>query len=252
MLSMATYAIQKPPGLLGDASKEPWIKSQQISPKPDEFSTDGDSDTNIMSPDSQVPVEMDTIKDVGGMADRGETSSSMIWTKKMTGDRANKNYGGLTMPDDDRIPVSIPYHTEDSDLEFYDPSNVQTYEWPAPNIADKLIQLYFEHVQPVVPLLNEPSFMERYHKFPRGSNNLSQDDLIWLSTVNMVFAISSVFSNMSKSGIKAHYQDHLQYFTRARSLYLDQRILYLDTRVSTTRALGLLSLYFISTCNLNR
>jgi hypothetical protein len=94
--------------------------------------------------------------------------------------------------------------------------------------------------------------MSKYHQFTKGSDNLGIEDSIWLAMANTVFAISSVYFDLTKDPDRGSHQDHLIYCARAKMLFLDQGLLYQDARISTTSALGLLCLYFITTCRLNR
>jgi hypothetical protein len=144
------------------------------------------------------------------------------------------------------------YHVEDADVEYVDTSNVSPYDWPEYSLADTLIRIYFDHTHDSFPILDRKEFMGRYNSFSRGSTDLQSSDLIWLGTLNVIFAISAVFGDLTNYEDQGHIDDHLIYFARAKALCLDQDFLFQDPRLSTTCFLGLLSLYYVSNCKLNR
>lgn len=179
-------------------------------------------------------------------------SSSVAWAKR-TADECQPNTN--TPPAIGKHQtgfVLASYHTEDADVEFFDTSNVNCFDWPDSELADALVASYFERVHKAFPIVNKLDFMYRYNRFVRGSVDLSVEDVIWLGALNMIFAISAVYAHLTKSPNRGHYGDHLIYLARAKILCLDQGLLYEDARVLTTSALGLLCLYFITTCRLNR
>lgn len=139
-----------------------------------------------------------------------QKSSSAAWaggTQKLHAERTSSR---PALERFEKRPVLISYHTQDSDTEPWDMSNVQVFDWPEPSVADTLVQSYFDNVHHVLPLLDRWVFMERYNTFPRGSNNLSRDDSIWLGTLNIVFAISAVYFNFTKNQPQIHHSDHLR------------------------------------------
>jgi hypothetical protein len=133
-----------------------------------------------------------------------------------------------------------------------DASNVNPYDWPLNNLADTLVRLYFDHAHDAFPILDRARFMARYSSFERGSSNLEASDVIFLGTVNAVFAISAVFADLTNCEGRGQVDDHLIYSARAKMLCMDQSFILQDARISTTCFLGLLSLYYVSNSKLNR
>ncbi|RDL31506.1 uncharacterized protein BP5553_09715 [Venustampulla echinocandica] len=84
------------------------------------------------------------------------------------------------------------------------------------------------------------------------STDLSWDDMIFLGTLNIIFAISSYYAHLKKSEHRGPHYDHLIYVARAKMLCMDQGLLYEDQGVTTICATGLLSLYYVATSRLNR
>jgi len=179
-------------------------------------------------------------------------SSSVAWAKR-TAEECHQTSSQSTSTGTQYNNLTVAsYHTEDADFEDGDMSDVNMFEWPDSRLADLLIRSYFDHVHDAFPIVDKADFTLKYTRFRPGSNDLSQEDLIWLGTLNTIFAISAVFADLTKNQHRGHYNDHLIYVARAKMLCMDQGLLYRDARVSTVCALGLLCLYYVSTCRLNR
>lgn len=195
---------------------------------------------------------MDTDRDDTRATGHIGKSSSVAWAKRTAEECGQTTHQETTVGRHDAGFTLASYHTEDADVEYVDTSNIDPYEWPEPKLADRLVQSYLNHVHDTLPIIDKAVFISKYGSFIRGSNDLEFEDAIWLATVNTIFAISSVYFDLSKSPERGSHRDHLIYCARAKMLSLDQGLLYQDARISTTSALGLLCLYFIATCRLNR
>ena len=179
-------------------------------------------------------------------------SSSVAWTKRTALEYRNNNKQNPSFGRQTSAFTTAFYHTEDADVEYVDTSRVNMYEWPEPGLADTLVQSYFDNVHHALPIMNKASFMFKYRSFLRGSRQSSLEDRIWLGELNTIFSISATFANLTGSQHRASHRDHLVYCARAKLLCMGQEVLYEDARVSTTRALGLLCLYYVATGRLNR
>lgn len=179
-------------------------------------------------------------------------SSSVAWAKRTAEECEDNSQQDSAARGHEASMILVSYHTEEADVEFFDATIVQPFDWPDRNDADELVALFFTHVYPAQPLLDEATFMNQYHRFPRGSINMSPDNLIWLGTLNLIFGIGAVYRHLTKAQHRGIPSDHLVYLTRAKMLCLDQGLLYEDARVTTVSALGILALYFMATCRLNR
>jgi hypothetical protein len=231
------------------------MASGQVSPKPEDQqdqSGDDDVDAEIGSTGSLDVVDLDTDRDDTRATGHMGKSSSVTWAKRTAEECEETTQEELLATSHETGMTLVSYHTEDADVELFDTTNVNAFDWPDPDEADELVRIFFDHVYPTQPLLDRSSFMARYAQFPRGSNNLSHDDLIWLGTLNVVFAIGAVYCHLTKIHAGGTPFDHLQYLARAKLLCLDQGLLYEDARVATISALGLICLYFVTTCRLNR
>lgn len=216
------------------------------------MSGEEDVDAEVGSTGSLDVINVDADReDVRATGHMGK-SSSVAWLKRTaaaSAETANQDspHGAKTEN------LSLPsYHTEDSDLAPMDFSNINSFEWPETRRADFLVSSYFRNTHPALPLIEKGAFMTKYERFARGSNNLSDEDSIWLGKVNMIFAISALHNQLSDVGNLGDHFEHATYLERARLLGLDGNLLYQDASISTVCATGLLCLYFISAGRLNR
>lgn len=156
-------------------------------------------------------------------------------------------------------PIAMPegafaasaYHAETSDFPSLD-IEVNAHEWPEPILADLLVETYFENVHVAFPVFSKSDFMLAYRTFPREAVNLDREQQTWLSTLNLVLAIGSHYTNLNGVAYAENVRDHLLFYARARKLGIDGRTLHADPEVGHTSTLGLLGLYLLCTDQLNR
>jgi hypothetical protein len=218
----------------------------------EEYSDGSFADAEVGSTGSLDVINVDTDQDDTRATGHIGKSSSVAWAKRTAEECSQITHEQTILGRHDTGFTLASYHTEDADVEYVDTSNVDRYEWPGSKLADRLVQSYFDHVHNTLPIVDKAVFMSKYNRFIRGSDHLGLEDSVWLAMVNTVFAISSVYFDLTKTSDRGSHQDHLIYCARAKMLFLDQGLLYQDARISTTSALGLLCLYFITACRLNR
>ncbi|KAG9228262.1 fungal-specific transcription factor domain-containing protein, partial [Amylocarpus encephaloides] len=124
-------------------------------------------------------------------------------------------------------------------------------DWPDPALAHRLVQSYFENIHDAFPILDRRKFQVWYAHVKPGSMQQSDEDIIWLGTLNIIFAITSYHAQLTLAEHHRWHTDHLLYCARAKVLFLNDQILHQDARISTVCALGLLALYHIATCRMN-
>jgi hypothetical protein len=214
--------------------------------------SDDETDDDIGSTGSLDLINVDTDRDDTRATGHLGKASAVSWAKRTSEECRKNSVQGPPGGGQETGHALTSFHVEDADVEYVDTSNVNLYDWPEYNFADALVRDYFVHTHPAFPLLDRASFMEKYKSFPRGASNLGSLDLIWLGTLNLVFAISAVFGDLTNHNDQGRVDDHLVYCARAKALVMDQNFLFKDPRLSTTTFLGLMSLYYISTCNLNK
>ncbi|PVH70541.1 hypothetical protein DL98DRAFT_504521, partial [Cadophora sp. DSE1049] len=224
---------------------EPTFRANRQSSEAEEQGISDNEDLDMVgltsSPDlTHTNTDRDDTRATGYMG----KSSSVAWAKRTADETFTGGHAGL---------VLSSYYTEDADVEFFDTSNVNPFDWPDPKLADTLVESYFATTHKACPIVDKFNFMRRYNQFDRSSSiDLSTEDIIWLGTLNTIFAVSAVHAHLTRCRNRGHDWDHLVYVARAKMLCLDAGLLYEDANVPTASALGLLCLYFIVTCRLNR
>lgn len=213
-----------------------------------------DDNSEVGSTESIDVINVDTDRDDTRPTGHMGKSSSVAWAKRTAEAYLQGHHqedSPAAQPRDEMGYALASYHTEDADLEDVDTSNVDPYEWPNAHVAESLLHEYFNHVHSALPLINKHAFLAKFMSFEKGSRNLSSEDAVFLANLNTMFAISSVYLQLTGSD-REHYADHYIYLARAKMLCLDQGLLYQDARISTTCVLGLMCMYFLCVCKLNR
>ncbi|KAI6812810.1 general substrate transporter [Hortaea werneckii] len=105
---------------------------------------------------------------------------------------------------------------------------------PPPGIAQHLLNSYFYHVHPLMPMVDEASFWRTWLYSDRS-------DSPWLALLNVVFALGSLASGTAAD------EGHRVYYLRARShLCLES---FGSNNILLVQALGLLSGYYLHWLN---
>lgn len=247
------YTTQIPPLVLADEDEDAAAgDSREGSEADDAGGQDDDNNEEVGSTGSIDVVNVDTDRDDTRATGHVGKSSAVAWAKR-TADELRPEEGetpAFGMPKAGHVLAS--YHTEDADLEQFDTRNVDCYDWPEAAVADALVQSYFDTIHKSFPLVDRDTFMSTYNNFSRGSTHLSEEEKLWLGSLNVIFAIGAVYAHLSKNPYQAHHSDHSIYLARARIICLDGALLYEDPRVQTVSALGLLCLYYLATYRMNR
>ena len=217
-----------------------------------EASNEIDDAAEVGSTGSLDVINVDTDRDDTRATGHLGKASAVAWVER-TNEEMNKSKFSSTSGQQQQAGHTFSsYHVEDADVEFVDTSTVNPYDWPEYSRADTLVQVYFEHTHLAFPILDRAAFMGKYSTFPRGADNLGASDQIWLGTLNIMFAVSAVFGDLTNCRGEGHVDDHLTYCARAKALCMDDSFLFQDARLSITSFLGMLSLYYVSICRLNR
>ena len=138
------------------------------------------------------------------------------------------------------------YHLNDLDLSIVD-NQVDPFALPQSLTADRLINNYFDTVQPVFPILQKELFIVQYESVCKFS--LAPESRRWLSVLNAVFAIGAVFSHLVEGG---NERDHVHFFTRARALFLNGGVVYEVVDLQQVQVTVLMGVYLMATSQINR
>jgi hypothetical protein len=145
------------------------------------------------------------------------------------------------------------YHAEASEFQSLD-LEVNPLDWPRHELADHLVEVYFENFHIAFPVFSEEDFRKKYQQFPREPHHLDSRQQTFLCTLNLVFAVACQFMRLGqeRNDIEGNDTNHLVYYARARELGLDTRTLYSDPELSHTSCLGVLGLFWLCTDQFNR
>lgn len=141
-----------------------------------------------------------------------------------------------------RTVVTSPEMIRESD------ENAAVY--PRRRRADEFLHCFWEFVHPVFPVIHKTSFISKYEHIwspgdiERHHNEISElEDVIFSSTLNLVFALGCQFSRLIPSSNKASVAD--DFYQRSRHLFIFD---VLDsTSVSVVQMLLVTGIYLQST-----
>ena len=217
-----------------------------------EASSEKDDDEGVGSIGSMNVINVDTDRDDTRATGHMGKASAVSWAKRTDEEMKRGSIQDTAGRKHEAGFTFSSYHVEDADVEYVDTSSINPYDWPEYSLANILVQEYFDHTHHAFPILDRAEFMAKYRSFVRGNNQLNASDLIWLGTLNVIFAISAVFGDLANREDEGHVDDHLIYCARAKALCMGESFLFQDARFSTISFLGLISLYYISICKMYR
>lgn len=128
---------------------------------------------------------------------------------------------------------------------------------PRRRSADNFVACYWEFIHPLFPVLHKPSFMKHYERLWESDGDTKDqeaealyglDEVIFTSTLNLVFALGSNYSNLVEPSQKTAVAD--DFYQRSRNLLLFE---ILDsTSLALVQMLLLTGVYLQSTQYANR
>jgi hypothetical protein len=122
--------------------------------------------------------------------------------------------------------------------------------------ADDFLACYWEFTHPLFPVLHKPSFLKQYQNLwaneqepeARDLNTLGMEELIFTATLNLVFALGCMFSNLVPPSQKNSMSD--EFYQKSRHTLLFE---VLDsTSLSLVQMMCLTGVYLQSTQHANR
>ncbi|CAI6095920.1 unnamed protein product [Clonostachys chloroleuca] len=188
----------------------------------------------------------------GDIANHLGESSPMAFVRSMLrtiGKNDSPLHATNTKPNDGSKPERsyLSPQSQDGDL---DPVSL-----PTRRVADGLVKAFWEYMHPLLPILHKPTFMRSYRLQWMGEDEAcpsqspgSQDDPPFLSTLNIVFAISCQFSDQITTTRKRVFAD--TFYRRSRRLFADEFLDY--PTLATVQLLLLTGVYLQSTVHANR
>ncbi|KAJ5491323.1 hypothetical protein N7539_002890 [Penicillium diatomitis] len=145
------------------------------------------------------------------------------------------------------LVASATYFADD--LEVPKREQVDLFEVPTRDAATKLLNAYLTSVHPSFPIIGISTFLSQFQVFfnqpslrPGGK---------WLAIVNLIFAISSKYGQLTDAEWAEGEDDHEVYFSRARGLCLENQFLQ-HPDLQQLQIEGLASFYLTSSGHINR
>jgi hypothetical protein len=121
---------------------------------------------------------------------------------------------------------------------------------PPQQIADRLLEDYFQAVHPEFPIIGKEAFMGQYWSF--YSNNNVRVGKRWVAVLNLVLAVAARLSELAQRQPQGNFTDHVAYFARAWRLSMGDIALLNHPSLEQVQVEGLAAFYLLSTGQVNR
>lgn len=111
--------------------------------------------------------------------------------------------------------------------------------------ADHMVEIYWQYIYPLEPLVYKKTFLQTYHDLFRSTPKTNQR--IFLSTLNAIFALSTQLQASLQPEIREHTSE--TYFHRAWALLRPESVIWETGTLDTVQCLLLISRYLQCTNN---
>lgn len=156
----------------------------------------------------------------------------------------SKGSQNLRSPIDDSM-ASVDYHIKSTDYPGLEDEN--PYALPARSLAERLLRLYIDSVQPSLPIVRQALFVDQFLSFYSGE--LIHPGRKWLAVLNLIFAISSKLCQMSGQDI--HGSDS-KFFSRAQKLVISESLVEDHEDLQQVQAETLAAFFLLTSSQINR
>ncbi|KAJ5740484.1 hypothetical protein N7493_000356, partial [Penicillium malachiteum] len=188
-------------------------------------------------------------------------SSEISWMQRVQREaeqRAQGNPGILEQnhgDDEEKEAFSLHalnYHLDDLDISVPEPVNI--YEMPPRQLADRLLNEYFENTHPFFPIISRPLYRAQYQTFLDASStsNTTRPGDKWLAVLNIIFAIAAKHAHLTNAPWRGEDNDHLVYLTRARRLSMNSDVLFSHPDLQQVQVEGMIAFYLLASDQINR
>ncbi|KAG0635154.1 hypothetical protein HOY80DRAFT_1012039 [Tuber brumale] len=241
----------------GKSPHEPIIQENLLPDLPldseSEPSDDWDSDDN---PDD-LAEDINTLsinKPIGYMG----KSSEVLWINllkeeikrcpdSVLADEPNQLEGGAWEQGEG---VGWTYHLDDIDISFSG-KQIDAYALPPKDLANSLVNVYFETVHPLFPIIYKGLFKNQFELLYQ-TRDPARVARKWLAIMNLVFAIGARHLSLVGEN-KADIWHHVTFFLRARLLgALDGGLVFEIATLQNVQAMGLTGMYLLASKQTNR
>ncbi|KAL2866436.1 putative C6 transcription factor [Aspergillus lucknowensis] len=149
----------------------------------------------------------------------------------------------------DRSAVTTSnYFLDDVEVDVID--DVELFQRPAPAIADRLADIYFQTVHPYFPIIGKVIFQGQYRSFYSASS--TRPGKRWLAVLNMIFAIAAKYAHDLSQRTEPNADDHIIYFSRAWKLSMGDVALLDHPNLQQVQLEGLCAFYLVMVGQANR
>lgn len=147
-------------------------------------------------------------------------------------------------PTDDSM-TSVNYHIESAKYPGLEDEN--PYTLPGKALAERLLRLYLDSVQPSLPVIREVLFVDQFNSLYSGE--LRHPGRKWLAVLNLIFAISSKLCQMAGQDI--HDRD-TKFFSRAQKLNISESLVEDHEDLQQVQVETLAAFFLLTSSHVNR
>ncbi|PGH28195.1 hypothetical protein AJ80_00085 [Polytolypa hystricis UAMH7299] len=128
---------------------------------------------------------------------------------------------------------------------------VDALQLPQKSTADLLVKAYFKTMHPLFPVLSEKEFMIQYRSYWQTSHS-PNNSLIWISILNIVFALGAIHAHRVGASYKGLENDHLLYALRSRALSQEPMHMPDLPNMEHIQLVTISGMYFVASYQINR
>lgn len=140
---------------------------------------------------------------------------------------------------------SMNYHIEPSGYPGIEVNNL--YSLPAKALAERLVRLFMDTVQPSLPIIRQDLFVDQFNSFYSGGSG--HPGRKWLAVLNLVFAISTKLCQLSGQDTQNQGQ---QFFSRAQTLNISESLVEDHEDLQQVQIETLAAFYLLISSHINR
>ena len=179
-------------------------------------------------------------------------SSDVQWMRRLTNELNREGSGRRQSQQPFPLSARCNIFAEDNEAAVVG-NNVDPFQVPIKSTADALVDGYFRTVHASFPILHRSQFMQQYND-PKiiWQKPVDFEQRMFLTTLQLVFAIGAVHARLSGSVEVSDDRDHMLYFARARMLAVDSGVFNDQVHLGQAQVFGLGAMYCLVTDQMNR
>jgi hypothetical protein len=182
-------------------------------------------------------------------------NSEISWLRRLEDAEITKNtqcsHAGPSNPTNTSAKSSVSSLSSfPDDLQPALPTDVVTNPWEIPpkQVAQSLLHSYLASVHGSFPVIRKSLFLSQFEKL--YSYSVPPPGNKWLAILNLIFAIGS--KHWQWFSLDQSDEDPDVFFNRAKSLCLDESLIYDHDDLQQVQAETLMAFYFLSSGQINR